>query len=144
MQADRIERALVIGGGTMGNGIAQVLAQAGVTTTLADIDAGVLERAMANITRNLTKGVEKGKVTAEDRDAALGRLSTATDATAASDGVQCVVEAVPEKMELKRAILAPRRCSDAGAASGRRVNLSTKPRKKPAPRQKARSALNGT
>ncbi|MHC4262392.1 MAG: 3-hydroxyacyl-CoA dehydrogenase family protein [Planctomycetota bacterium] len=107
MQADAITKALVIGGGTMGNGIAQVLAQAGIETVLADIDQGVLDRALANITRNLDKGVEKGKVAQADRDAALGRLSLATDACAASDGVQCVIEAVPEKLELKTAILKP-------------------------------------
>lgn len=107
MNANEIRRALVIGGGTMGNGIAQVLAQAGVETTLSDIDQGVLDRARANITKNLDKGVEKGKLSAESRDAALERLDFATDARAAAEGVDAVIEAVPEKLELKRAILAP-------------------------------------
>jgi 3-hydroxybutyryl-CoA dehydrogenase len=107
MDANRIERALVIGAGTMGHGIAQVLAQAGIETALADVSPEVLDRARSHVTRNLDKGVEKGKVSAGARDAALGRLSFVTDAVAACEGVDCVIEAVPEKLELKRSILEP-------------------------------------
>ncbi|MEO0652153.1 MAG: 3-hydroxyacyl-CoA dehydrogenase NAD-binding domain-containing protein, partial [Planctomycetota bacterium] len=107
MQAAKIERALVIGAGTMGHGIAQVLAQAGIATTLADVSQETLDRARATVEKNLAKGVDKGKVSAEERDAALSRLSTSTDTAAAADGVQCVVEAVPEKLDLKMAILRP-------------------------------------
>jgi 3-hydroxybutyryl-CoA dehydrogenase len=107
MNANEIERALVIGGGTMGNGIAQVLALAGVETTLSDISEAVLDRARETIRRNLDKGVEKGKVRPEDRDATLARLHFAADAGGAAEGVQAVIEAVPEKLDLKRSILGP-------------------------------------
>ena len=107
MKAAKIERALVIGAGTMGHGIAQVLAQAGVGTTLCDVQSETLDRARAAVEQNLEKGVAKGKVSGEERDAALARLSTSTDVSRAAEGVDCVVEAVPERLELKTSILAP-------------------------------------
>ena len=105
MNADSIERALVIGGGTMGHGIAQVLAMSGVEARLVDLDQGVLDRALAKVRANLDKGVEKGKVAADARDAALTRLSISTDLDASADEVQCVIEAVPEKLDLKQGLL---------------------------------------
>jgi 3-hydroxybutyryl-CoA dehydrogenase len=107
MNANDFEKAIVIGGGTMGHGIAHVLALNGIETCLVDLDEAVLEKAMQKVTANLDKGVEKGKLTAEQRDGALGRLRTATDAMPQLEGVQCVVEAVPEKLDLKQQILRP-------------------------------------
>jgi 3-hydroxybutyryl-CoA dehydrogenase len=104
----------------MGHGIAQVLAQAGVATRLYDISADVLAAAQAKVRANLDKGVEKGKVTAEERDAGLANLSTTTDLDAAIDGVHAVVEAVPERMELKRDLF-----GRLGAALGPDVLLAT-------------------
>lgn len=100
-----IERAVVVGAGTMGHGIAQVLAQAGIATTLCDVDAAVLERGHHRIVENLAKGVEKQKITAAARDAALQclTLSTTKDAWATAD---LLVEAIPEKIEWKRALFA--------------------------------------
>jgi 3-hydroxybutyryl-CoA dehydrogenase len=99
------EKAMcVVGAGTMGHGIAQVAALAGYTVTIADVDPDALEQATARIAANLARGVELGKVATADRDAALARVSVSTDLAAAADGVAICVEAVPEKLELKRSI----------------------------------------
>ena len=94
----------VVGAGTMGHGIAQVSALAGYTVTIADRDASALEKATKKIAANLDKGVSLGKVTSDDRDAAIARISTSTDLAAAATGVSICVEAVPERLDLKRDI----------------------------------------
>ena len=93
----------VVGAGTMGNGIAQVFAQAGFTVRLVDVAQPLLDRARSSIEKGLNKFVEKGKLTAGDRDAALGRLTTTTtlDTLATAD---YVVEAIVEQVEAKRAL----------------------------------------
>jgi 3-hydroxybutyryl-CoA dehydrogenase len=91
----------VIGAGTMGNGIAQVFTQSGYEVRLVDAAAGALDRAQKTIEKSLGKFVEKGKLTAADRDAALGRLSTGTDVGALTD-VDYVVEAISEDENVKR------------------------------------------
>lgn len=106
MSISKGRRAAVLGAGTMGHGIAQVAAMAGYETTLFDIDDAALERAMKKVTANLDKGVEKGKVEKGLRDAALGRLSTATDLEGAVDGAELVIEAAPERMDLKKDLFA--------------------------------------
>ena len=68
----------VVGAGTMGNGIAQVFAQSGFSVTLVDIAVPMLDRAKAAIDKSLAKFVEKHRISAAERDDALGRLSTAT------------------------------------------------------------------
>ena len=83
-----IERAAVLGAGTMGHGIAHVLCGSGIETRLFDISDAAVETGKSKITANLEKGVQRGKVTAEEREAALGRLSGTTDMGAAVDGVQ--------------------------------------------------------
>ncbi len=100
--AEQLERAAVLGSGTMGHGIAQVLAASGLDVCMYDISDEFLVSATGRIRANLDKGVAKGKVTEEARDAALARLTTTTDLGVAIDGVDVVVEAVPEKLELKR------------------------------------------
>lgn len=105
----------VVGAGTMGHGIAQVCAMAGYEVVLVDANPDVLDRALAAVRANLDKGVERGKVAPEIRDRALERLRTGTLAEAA-DGAGIIVEAVPERLELKRAVfteaaaLAPEGC----------------------------------
>lgn len=106
MNADSIHKAAVLGAGTMGHGIAQVLAMCGVETRLFDIDDAAVERGLASVRKNLDKGVEKGKVDAAARDAAVGRLSGSTAMDEATREVDAVIEAVPEKLELKRSIFA--------------------------------------
>jgi len=104
MNADSIQTAAVLGAGTMGHGIAQMLALSGVTARLFDVDAGAVERGLASVRANLDKGVAKGKVEAAARDAALDRLSGTTSMDEALAEVNVVIEAVPEKLELKRSI----------------------------------------
>ncbi len=91
----------VIGAGTMGNGIAQVFAQAGFEVRLVDVVRQAIDRARATIEKSLGKFVDKGKLTASERDAALGRLSTGTDLSALAD-VDYVVEAIVEDAAAKR------------------------------------------
>jgi 3-hydroxybutyryl-CoA dehydrogenase len=101
-----IRNALVIGTGTMGRGIAQVAAQRGFQVTLCDVDLVTAEGALSRIAGSLERAVSRGKVTEAERDAALGRLSAAGNLTEAAASADLVVEAVPEKLDLKREILA--------------------------------------
>jgi len=91
----------IVGAGTMGNGIAQVFAQAGLTVHLQDVQQVALDRARATIEKSLAKFVEKGRITAPDRDAALGRLSIGTELDALG-GADFVVEAIVEDAAAKR------------------------------------------
>jgi 3-hydroxybutyryl-CoA dehydrogenase len=91
----------VIGAGTMGNGIAQVFAQSGFSVTLVDIAQPMLDRARASIEKSLGKFVDKGKLSASDRDAAIGRLTTAT-ALEQLANADLVVEAIVENADAKR------------------------------------------
>jgi 3-hydroxybutyryl-CoA dehydrogenase len=100
-----IQRIGVVGAGTMGNGIAQVFTQSGFVVRLVDAAAPALERARTTIGKSLEKFVEKGKLTAADRDAALGRLSTGTDVDALSDA-DYIVEAIVEDANAKRDLFA--------------------------------------
>ncbi|NVB78022.1 MAG: 3-hydroxyacyl-CoA dehydrogenase family protein [Kofleriaceae bacterium] len=96
----------VIGAGTMGHGIAHVAAVMGANVHLYDALAGAAVAGIDKISKNLAKGVELGKVSAADRDAALARLSAHDTLEATCAGVDCVIEAVPERIELKREIFA--------------------------------------
>ena len=100
-----INRIGVVGAGTMGNGIAQVFAQAGFDVRLVDAAAPALERAQATIEKSLAKLVEKQKLSSSDRDAALGRLTTATSVDALAD-TEYVVEAIFEDADAKRGLFA--------------------------------------
>jgi 3-hydroxybutyryl-CoA dehydrogenase len=95
-----ITRIGVVGAGTMGNGIAQVFAQTGFDVRLCDVVPAAIDRAKAGIAKSLGKFVEKGKITADDRDAALGRLSAGSDLDALAD-VHYVVEAIAENVDAK-------------------------------------------
>jgi len=99
--ADRIRTVAVVGAGTMGHGIAHVAALAGCTVALTDALPGAAEKALAKVKGNLDKGVELGKLPAETRDLAMSRLRAARDLEDAAAGVDCVVEAIPEKLEWK-------------------------------------------
>ena len=95
----------VIGAGTMGNGIAQVFAQSGFSVRLVDVTQPMLDRARGTIAKSLAKFVDKGKVTAADRDAALGRLATSTAIEELHDA-DYIVEAIVENADAKRALFA--------------------------------------
>lgn len=120
IEAAKIQRAAVLGAGTMGHGIAHVLAISGITTKLYDLMPGAVERGLASVRANLDKGVQKGKVTQADRDAAVARLSGTIQLDEAIEGVDVVIEAVPEKLELKQQIF-----SNIGEKLGSHVLLAT-------------------
>jgi len=99
-----IKAVAVLGAGTMGNGIAHVFARAGFTVILRDIDQRFLDRALDTIGKNLDREVKKGKLAQAEKGTVLARVKPATD-MAAIAGADFVVEAVPEKLEIKRAVL---------------------------------------
>jgi 3-hydroxybutyryl-CoA dehydrogenase len=94
----------VVGGGQMGNGIAHVAAAAGCAVVLADLEEPLLEKARATIGRNLDREVSRGKRTAAEKEAALGRLTTTTDLASLS-AADLVVEAVVENEAVKKDLL---------------------------------------
>jgi 3-hydroxybutyryl-CoA dehydrogenase len=98
-------RVAVLGAGTMGHGIAQVAAAAGADVSLYDVDGAAPARAVERIRQNLDKGVSLGKVTPDTRDATLGRLHPVPSFLEALEGADLVVEAAPESLPLKRALL---------------------------------------
>jgi 3-hydroxybutyryl-CoA dehydrogenase len=101
----QITRVGVIGAGTMGNGIAQAFAQSGFDVCLMDAEAHALARARGAIEKSLGKFVEKGKLAAADRDAALGRLATGTDLAALAES-DYIVEAIFEDRAAKTELFA--------------------------------------
>ena len=98
-----IKKVGVLGCGLMGSGVAQVAAAAGYTTVVREVDDAPLQKGKAGIEKSLAKFVEKGKLTAEDRDATLGRLSFVTDMDALKD-CHIVIEAVTEDLDVKNAL----------------------------------------
>ncbi len=104
MNLDSIKTIAVLGAGTMGNGIAHVFARAGYSVILRDVQEGFLARGMETIGKNLDREVKKGKLAEAEKPQVLARLKPVTDMAeiAAAD---FVVEAVPEKMDIKRAVL---------------------------------------
>ncbi len=95
----------VVGAGLMGSGIAQVSAAAGWQVTLRDVTTDALDRARGAIESSLAKFVDKDRISPDDRDAALGRITTTTELDAAADA-DLVVEAVFEEVGLKREVFA--------------------------------------
>jgi len=101
-----INRVAVLGAGTMGAGIAQVCAQVGCDVALYDVEASFAEKGRAGIEKFLQKGVDRGKVDPAAMKAALGRIRATGDFAEAVGSADLVVEAAPEKLELKRKIFA--------------------------------------
>jgi 3-hydroxybutyryl-CoA dehydrogenase len=100
-----IERVGVIGAGTMGHGIAQVSAQSGCEVVLMDTTAELAERGLNRIRENLGDGIKRGKVTEAQRAEVLSRIRVSGNASVAAKDLDLVVEAVPERMDLKVALL---------------------------------------
>ena len=100
----RIETIAVIGAGTMGHGIAQVAAAAGYRVLLSDVDREALARGVQAIERNLDKGIQRGKLTEHDRDRTLQQIHGTTALAECATG-DLIIEAAPEKLELKQEIL---------------------------------------
>jgi 3-hydroxybutyryl-CoA dehydrogenase len=107
-QSQHIPRAIesisVLGAGTMGHGIAQVAAAGGYPVILHDINKEMLARGIQSIERNLIKGIQRGKLTEADRDQTLQRLRGTTHLSEAASA-DLIVEAAPERLELKQEIL---------------------------------------
>jgi 3-hydroxybutyryl-CoA dehydrogenase len=100
-----IEKVVVIGGGTMGNGIAQVVAGAGLEVTIVDVDDAALERARTRIERSLGRFVKSERLSAEDADGVRARISTSTDLDAAAAEADHAIETVIEDLDVKRDVL---------------------------------------
>src|ERR1700691_6056170 len=98
-----IKRVGVIGAGTMGNGIAHVFARGGFKVVLCDVEQRFLERGLATISKNLDREVAKNKITAADKETALGRIEAVTDRGRLAD-CEFIVEAATEKFEIKTEI----------------------------------------
>ncbi|HSG38144.1 MAG TPA: 3-hydroxybutyryl-CoA dehydrogenase, partial [Thermoanaerobaculia bacterium] len=101
---DSIRTIGVVGAGTMGHGIAQVAAQSGYDVVLVDAAPAALERGRTQIGKGLERLVSKGKLSAEDRDGALGRLTTGGELSAL-ERADLVVEAVVERLDVKQSVL---------------------------------------
>jgi 3-hydroxybutyryl-CoA dehydrogenase len=101
-----IDKIAVIGAGTMGHGIAQIAAQAGYRVVLEDVSEEFVERGRGRIQENLQKGVERGKLSSEDLQAALSRIQLSTDLKEAAADADLVIEAVIEKLDAKQALFA--------------------------------------
>ncbi len=119
-ESSSFAKIVVIGAGTMGHGIAQVCAAADYPTTLFDIEQDFVDRGLARVQKNLDKGVKRGKVSEAQRDATLKHLAGSADFDAALAGAELVIEAVPEKIELKQKLF-----QDATRVAGEGVLLAT-------------------
>ena len=96
-----MDKIVVIGAGTMGNGIAHVFAMNGYKTTIVDISQSALEKAIATITKNLERMLTKASINQEQLDATLKLLSTSTSMATALENADLVVEAATENIDLK-------------------------------------------
>ncbi|MFF2447279.1 3-hydroxybutyryl-CoA dehydrogenase [Neobacillus sp. NPDC058068] len=101
----KVSKVMVIGAGQMGSGIAQVCAQAGYQVLLNDLRHEFVERGLGVINKNLTRNVDKGRMTAEQKQEVLARLTASTDLNDAAE-VDLVIEAAVENMEIKTKIFA--------------------------------------
>ncbi len=104
MTLDSIKTVAVLGAGTMGNGIAHAFAKAGHTVILRDIDQRFLDRALDTISKNLDREIKKGKLAESEKPTVLARIAPVTDMAAIAKA-DFAVEAVPEKLEIKHAVL---------------------------------------
>ena len=100
-----IKKVMVIGAGQMGGGIAQVCAQAGFDVKLNDINEESYQKGLGVITKNLSRNVEKGRMTEDEKTAVLGRITKSLDLQDAAD-VDIIIEAAVENMDIKRSIFA--------------------------------------
>ncbi|MEM4237611.1 MAG: 3-hydroxyacyl-CoA dehydrogenase family protein, partial [Candidatus Nitrosocaldaceae archaeon] len=100
----KIEKITVLGSGTMGHGIAQISAMVGYKVALRDIDQSFLDKAMEKIRWSINKLVEKNKLSREEADATLARITTHVDLKEALRDSDLVIEAVPEDLNLKKKV----------------------------------------
>jgi len=100
-----MKQIVVVGAGTMGNGIAHTAAASGFDVTLIDVAEAFLERGMATIATNLQRGVDKGKMTAEEKQQIIGRIRATSDVNAAANA-DIVIEAIIENLSAKTELFA--------------------------------------
>lgn len=99
-----VKKVLVIGAGQMGSGIAQVCAQSGYEVILNDISEEALERGVSNIERLLSRNVEKERMTEEEKNAVLSRITKSTDLEGSAKEIDLAIEAVVENIDVKKDI----------------------------------------
>ena len=104
LSIDAIKTVAVLGAGTMGNGIAHVFARSGYKVILRDVEKRFLERGLETIGKNLDREIKKGKLAEAEKGSVLGRIQPVTE-MAVIEAADFAVEAVPEKLEIKRAVL---------------------------------------
>ena len=102
MNTESIETVGVVGAGTMGLGIAQLSAMAGFETILFDVNSEMLQKALVIIENNLNKGIERGKLSAEDRDGALSNIRLEQELTKVKADI--IVEAIVENLAIKQSV----------------------------------------
>jgi 3-hydroxybutyryl-CoA dehydrogenase len=100
-----IERALIVGAGQMGCGIAQVMARAGLAVTLCDLSDELVRKGISRIEKQLARDGEKGKLTADEMALALGRIKGVAALDEVAADVDLAIEAVVEKLEVKREVI---------------------------------------
>ena len=104
MSLDHMKTVAVLGAGTMGNGIAHVFARSGYKVILRDVEQRFVDRGMEMIVKNLDREIKRGRIAEAEKGIVLGRLQPVTE-MAAIAAADFAVEAVPEKIEIKRAVL---------------------------------------
>jgi len=104
MEFEEVERIAMLGAGVMGHSIAQVAAQSGYKVIIRDIAQEFLDKARQGVERNLRRGVDRGRVTEEDARATLGNISMTLDLAEAVKDADLVIEAVPERMDIKHSV----------------------------------------
>ncbi len=100
-----IKKVLVVGGGTMGGGIAQLCSQQGLDVTVSDISLELADKTKAKIDKGLARRVEKGKVSEDEKSAILARIATAGDLSPAADA-DIIIESVVENLDIKKKVFA--------------------------------------
>ena len=104
MPLEKLKKAAVVGSGTMGHGIAQILAMAAYDVAIIDVGEEILQKAKGKIRWSLDKFAEKKRIRQEDADAAFSRIITTTDYELAAKDIDLAIEATPENMELKKKV----------------------------------------
>lgn len=99
-----INNVVVIGAGTMGNGIVHISAQFGYSVTMVDVNQSALDRGLATITKNLERQVQKGTLTEEQKNATLSSITLSTDLESSAKNADLVIEAASENFEIKKSI----------------------------------------
>lgn len=99
-----INNVVVIGAGTMGNGIVHISAQFGYSVTMVDVSQSALDRGLATITKNLERQVQKGTLTEEQKNATLSSIALSTDLESSAKNADLVIEAASENFEIKKSI----------------------------------------